>query len=103
MVDAASSEARRTSCRRLREIIISNNLMCLYERPLLHIHKLADGNAEIMGCGELGEGLFFSYTLFYMNLHLVPQAERISQTKLQLLKLTTTLSSVSTEECKQGY
>lgn len=77
-------------------------LMRLYERPLLHIHKLADGNAEIMRCGELGEGLFFSYTLFYMNLHQVPQAERISQTKLQVLKLTT-FSPDSTEECRQGY
>lgn len=80
-------------------MIIPDYHIHLYERLFLHIHKLADGNAEIMFCGELGEGLFFSYTLFYMNLHQVPQAERISQTKLQVLKLTTMLSPDSTREC----
>lgn len=79
-------------------MIIYNHLMHLYEIPFLRIHQIADGNVVIMRCGELGEGLFFSYTLFYMNLHQVPQAQRISQTKLQVLKLTTMLSPD-----RQGY
>lgn len=84
-------------------MILPNYLIHLYERVFLHIHKLVDGKAEMIFCGELGEGLSFSYTLFYMNVHQGPQAERISQMKLGVLKLTTMLSPDSTKECRHGH
>lgn len=51
--------------------------------------------------GGQQEGLFFSYTVL-QEFHQVPQAERITQTTRQVLKLTT-MSPDSAEECGQGY
>lgn len=83
-VAAGSSGVRRTSWRRLQQMIIYNHLMHLYKITLLHIHKQADGNVEIMGCGELGEGLFFSYSLLHEFASSAPSTENHSDEALSI-------------------
>lgn len=63
-------------------MIIYNHLMHLYKITLLHIHKLADRNVEIMGFGDLGEGLFFSYSPLHEFASSAPSTENHSDEAL---------------------
>lgn len=101
-VAARSSGARRTSWRRLQQMIIYNHLMHLCKITLLHIPTLADGNVEIMGCGELGEGLFFSYSLLHEFASSAPSTENHSDEALGI-KTHRNIVPNSTGDRRQGY
>jgi len=83
-------------------MIIYNHLMHLCKITLLHIPTLADGNVEIMGCGELGEGLFFSYSLLHEFASSAPSTENHSDEALGI-KTHRNIVPNSTGDCRQGY